>query len=530
MASSSGEGGGIPAGADAPRYAAFISYSHVDERAANSLHRKLESYKLPPNVRGDDGSPRLGKIFRDRADLAAASSLTTAIRSALAQSAALIVLCSPEAKQSQWVDAEIRLFRELHPDASILSVILRGDPAEGMPLALTEDGREPLAADFRKEADGGKLGFLKVVAALKGVPLDSLIQRDAQRRLRRVTVITVVAFLLVIVLGTMTAFAFSAQREAERQRAEAEGLIEFMVTDLREGLRGVGRSDVMNGVNDRALAYYRDQGDVASLPDDSLGRRARVLHALGEDKFTRADLPEARRLFAEAYSSTEAMLRRQPDNPDRIHAHGQSEFWAGLVASQSGDVAQYERRMRAYDRLVRRLATVDPDRTRILRETGYAQGNLCTVEIGRGNLDVAELHCSAALAAQQRVLRAAPRDRLANVDVTNRRSWLASLYAQQGDHRRAGPAWDDAVTAARALIALDPNNRDSQDLLLAALLSRGTYRSGRGNTADGRRDIDEAASIIETLRTVDPANQRWQRLAGTVAGLRSRTVSQPTVQ
>lgn len=83
-------------------------------------------------------------------------------------------------------------------------------------------------------------------------------------------------------MGALTAAALEARKEAERQRSEAEGLVEFMLTDLRDRLKGVGRLDVMTAVNQRALHYYEDQ-DLAALPADSLERRARVLHAMGED-------------------------------------------------------------------------------------------------------------------------------------------------------------------------------------------------------------------------------------------------------
>lgn len=505
----SSDGAGAP-----PRYAAFLSYSHVDEAVAGKLHRQLEGYRLPARVRQGKAGARLGTIFRDRAELAAAPSLPDAIRSALEQSAALVVLCSPEARASHWVDQEIRLFQTVNPGAPVLPVILRGEPAAVMPSALTEGGNEPLAADFRKEADGRKLGFLKIVAALAGVPLDSLIQRDAQRRLWRVTAITAIAFMLVVAMSAMTAFAFSARREAERQRAEAEGLIEYMLTDLREDLRGVGRIDLMSAVNDRAFDYYEGQGPLADLSDDSLDQRARVMLALGEDEFKRARTAQAARLFAEAYASTGAALARAPDHPDRIFAHAQSEFWMGEVARVQGNPAANERALRAYATLARRLAAVEPG-VRALRETGYAEGNLCslTMRTERGLIE-AEDHCRAALAAQREVLALRPDDRQAQVDVINRLSWLAEVQAARSDHRAALTSSREAERRARQLLDGDRDNKDTQDLLFAVLYARGEALRSSEYAAEAAAALDEAGVIIDYLRAVDPSNERWQRLAG----------------
>ena len=92
------------------KYRAFISYSHDDSRWARRIHRALEAYRLPGNLIGiktEQGlvPKRLNPIFRDRDDLPAAGDLTASVRTALAQSDVLIVVCSPAAAASGMVMA-----------------------------------------------------------------------------------------------------------------------------------------------------------------------------------------------------------------------------------------------------------------------------------------------------------------------------------------------------------------------------------------------------------------------------------------
>ena len=56
------------------------------------------------------------------------------------------------------------------------------------------------------------------------------------------TAVTAVAVIAMLVMAALALIALNARREAERQRAEAEGQIEFMLTDLRTRLKGVGGS------------------------------------------------------------------------------------------------------------------------------------------------------------------------------------------------------------------------------------------------------------------------------------------------
>ena len=82
------------------RYSAFISYNHRDRRWATWLHRALELYRIPKRLRGRPApfgvtGDRLPPVFRDRDELATSSDLGESVRSALAESATLVVICSP---------------------------------------------------------------------------------------------------------------------------------------------------------------------------------------------------------------------------------------------------------------------------------------------------------------------------------------------------------------------------------------------------------------------------------------------------
>ena len=90
-------------------YKAFISYSHTDEQTARWLHRYLENYRMPRALNGGGAAQkRLRPIFRDREELASSVSLSESIKTALMRSEALIVVCSPAAAQSKWVNEEIQ--------------------------------------------------------------------------------------------------------------------------------------------------------------------------------------------------------------------------------------------------------------------------------------------------------------------------------------------------------------------------------------------------------------------------------------
>ena len=114
------------------RYKAYISYSHKDEVLAAWLHRAIESYRVPHGLVGRRTSTgeipdRIRPVFRDRADLSSATDLKDTVKEALTESENLIVLCSPDAVASHWVNEEIRQFAHAGRSDRVFCIIVGGE-------------------------------------------------------------------------------------------------------------------------------------------------------------------------------------------------------------------------------------------------------------------------------------------------------------------------------------------------------------------------------------------------------------------
>jgi tetratricopeptide (TPR) repeat protein len=516
-------------------YRAFISYNHKDREKAVWLQRRLEAYRVPRklvDVLTSEGSVprRLSPIFRDE-ECMAAGDLSDGVKDALKHSRFLIVVCSPDGAASEWVDREVRLFKEMHGAAGerrVLCAVVRGAPdeAEGAPLdpagllpracvfrlgadgALTDVPVEPLAADLRFSDKHAKKGLLKLVSGLIGVGLDDLLDRDHRRKQNYMRSVAGLASAVAALTGGLAWVAVDARNEARRQRNEAEGLVEFMLTDLKAKLDAVGRLDALESVGARALQYYAAQ-DKGALDADSLGRRARAQLLVGEIDNLRGDLDAALRAYEEAASTTDEQLRRDPGNGQRIFDHAQSVFWVGYVAWQRGDLKKAETFLKEYGTLADRLIAIDADRIEWRKEKAYAHNNLGSLYLKSGRRAEAIAEFEQALAVKSDIARDDPSDVSAGLDRAQSYSWLGSAWFEEGRFAESEASFRSELEIYDALASRGVQNADALRASVTAQIYLAQTKLFAGDNDAALSLVQSAHETIERLLDTEPANTFW---------------------
>ena len=530
---------GSAGGADTPaahHYFAFLSYSHADTAEADWLHKELERFRVPSTLAGRLTAQgvipkRLTPIFRDRHELAAAADLGVEIRSALALSRFLIVLCSPAAAKSKWTNAEIEEFKRTRPEGCVLAAIVGGEPfasdipgredEECFPPALrhkydkrgrrTSKRAEPLAADLRDGSDGRRLGFLKLVAGMLGVGLDDLVRRETMRRQRRLAYVAAASLAGMAVTSTLAVTAIQARDEARDQRREAEGLVGFMLGDLRDKLEPIGRLDALDAVGSRALAYYEQQ-DKSELADDALAQRSRALTLMGEIASLRGDLDGALRRYREAMESTAELVRRYPDDPQRLYDHAQNVFWVGDVAEKRGDMSGAEASMREYKRLADQMIAIEPGNPTWQMEVKYADTNLGVLLYKRARYAEASVQLERALRTVESIAASNPSDQASQKSIPVTLAWLAD--AQFGLGRI-----DEAIAKRERQVAIldrlssTTNDAEYREMGITARRALGRWLASREQTDEALLHARRGVALAEQLIPSDPTNMIWVEAA-----------------
>lgn len=525
---------------DRKPFRAFISYSHRDKTWGEWLHRRLESYRVPEKIVGRDTPfgpvpAQLAPIFRDRDELATATDLSAEIAGALKNSMFLVVLCSPTAATSRWVNEEIKTFKRLHGEGRVHALIVDGvpfsdDPAtecfpEALRFRVGADGEmttlpaEPIAADVRAEGDGRKHAVSKLVAGLTGVRLDELVRREQQRRAARQRILAAGLVLLVLVLSGLTfdalrqrnaariaqADAEVQRNDAEFQRNEAQNLVEYMLTDLRDKLNAVGRLDVLESVGKRLAESYAKQ-DLSKLDPDALGRRARVQLLLGEVDNTKGDLDSALVRYKEAAATTEEQLRRDPDNAQRIFDHAQSVFWVGYIAWQRGDAVAAKDYWKRYYDYAQRLVAIDPDKDEWQMELKYANSNLGTLALDQGEALEAEDYFRNSLEIAKRLTSKRPDDADRIITQGQAYAWLADALLFQARLADAEATRASEIGLYKKAAVANPDNAYINSAELTALFGLAQIELSSNNLDAALHYAIDAARRANSLMTLEPEN------------------------
>ncbi|MDF2901232.1 MAG: hypothetical protein K0Q62_1291 [Phenylobacterium sp.] len=521
----------------ASRYSAFLSYSHRDKAVATWLHRALETYRVPSKLVGLTTSvgvtpARLLPLFRDRDELSASADLGGAITAALTASQFLVVICSPTAARSEWVNKEILAFKRMHGEDRIFALIASGEPfasaspatadQECFPPALryrlgpdgelSQEPAEPIAADVRPGADGKRLAKLKLAAGLLGVELDALVQRETHRRIRRMAVVASAAVVGMIFSVGLALYANARRIEAneqrqvaEREAATARAASDYLVDTFRladpasENPRTITALTILDRSAERARIELADQpvvqarlvstlGDVYNnlgLPNEAASA---VLGSASSIAKAGPDGANAQLTLAATYLMLgrfdQAMARVSlakavlgPDLADRGAVHGRAAVTEGMIRAAEGRTAEG---IAAFDRAIS-----------VYRATpSTAPAKLATALQARGALlsdDGQFAKAETSLAEALKIYRSALGDR----HVATGQTWfaLAQNAFLSGDLKLAETRIANALAIERQV--LEPDNT----IIADALSMQGQIYQGQKRLPEAQRSLEQAVAI-----------------------------------
>jgi tetratricopeptide (TPR) repeat protein len=513
------------------KYRAFLSYSHADTSLAQRVHRRLEGFHIDKELVGritqTGPIPKtLRPIFRDRHDFDAGSSLGEQTAAALDDSAALILLASPNAARSKYANEEVRLFKSRHPDRPVIPLIVDGTPGDAekecfppaLRFAVAPDGIvsdkpvDILAADLREKGDGFQLALAKVVARLIGLAPDDVYRR-AERERRRQNRLRMAVAAVIAVLAIVGGGFFWQSRQQQQTLTEISALVDkySLATPAQAAVPGARQSltDAITAIAEGAATDPRYAQALALLKAGKPDEAEPLLKAVAEDKAKRADKDAKdaaaayRNLASIAAVSDFARAREYYAEAAQLDpADAWGMVWNGWFQQDAG---QLDMALAAYGRVI------------TMAKPGSDENSLFWAQIGTGDIEVQLGKLSAALAAFQnaqsiaaRVVKSDPNSAVWQRNLAASTTNIGNVQEAQGNPPAALGSYQAGLDIMQRLAKADPDDSEQQRDLSASFKDVGDVQQEQGDLSAALSSFHKSLAILEPLAKSDPGNAEWQ--------------------
>ena len=342
--------------------------------------------------------------------------------------------------------------------------------------------------------------------------------RDTSKRLIRRT--AAAAMILAVVLASLK-YTFDLRRErtaallaeadANRRRGQAEGLIGFMLDDLRSKLEKAGRLDLLEAVGGQAITYFASV-PASTLTGEELSRRAQTLYQIGAVRQARGDLKGAREAYDESLAVATQVAARDPSNADWQLRLATAHFYAGDIRRRESEFPGAMREFEAYRDIAAALVKRDPNNQTWALELSYAQGGIAAVQELQGDLDGARKALELALQVKEQITAHDPQ-KVGSAAGPRRRptiawAWSSTSWARPTRHAIiTRPTWPSAARWSSATRTIS----HSSEISYRAIDFVAQSHEDGGDLPAALTQYQAAFDVIAPLAAGDPLNADWQR-------------------
>jgi tetratricopeptide (TPR) repeat protein len=301
------------------------------------------------------------------------------------------------------------------------------------------------------------------------------------------------------------------RQTAITQRNAAEGVVEFMIGELKARLQPLGKLELLDGVGGKVADYYRTLAGHAEDPS-SLDRHAKALALLSGVEERKQNMPGAIALARDAVAIRERALVLTASSAEAklaLSVDTASLGWSKYrVSDYDGARADEERALA----LALELVAQDPDDARFQAALGRARRVRGLLAEGVDDA-AARTEFEAALAASRRAVALMPDNTEYQFNLTGDHFTLAHVV-EDADPDLGEQNWRACLEIVRRLLAKSPDNRLWQRRAAWCQAGIGGTETTRGDWDAALADLSASTAIRDALRKSDQENEEWQREYG----------------
>ena len=288
----------------------------------------------------------------------------------------------------------------------------------------------------------------------------------------------------------------------------AENLITFMIGDLKEKLRPVGKLELLQIVGDQIINYY-DNRPESVQSTQSLLQYHEALNTIGEVEFNQGKFSHAEDIFKLAIKNDVEIFT---DNSSKILAlfnYSQSNYWLGYISYLQKDYILSAQYWSSYLNLSEKLVVIQPENENWILEKSYALNNLGTLNYQQGDLRQAKKYFDVSAQLKKEILIKHPSNLAYLVELADTLSWQANILDKRNDLQGTNNLYIESLNLLGRLTKLEPENKIWQQRLALANYRVALSYYDLGKLHKVLYYLDQSLPIYIGLNKFDITNQRW---------------------
>jgi tetratricopeptide (TPR) repeat protein len=316
--------------------------------------------------------------------------------------------------------------------------------------------------------------------------------------------------LVLIALIIFAIWQLQAIRRAEQAREAAEEVLNYLVFDLRDKLKPIGKLDIVEDVQKRVNAYYEKMG-IEGQSATTLNRRGAAYSSEGDRLFDQGELEKA----LEAYQQYSDMVKKaatlELDETTYQSNLSRSLGSIGDVLIAQGKQDEALQRYQDSLKIAQKIAAQNPSNNGWQRDLSASLNQVGNVLVKQGKQDEALQRYQDSLAIRQKLAAQDPSNSGWQRDVSVSLNKLGDILVAQGKQDQALQRYQDSLTIMQKLAAQEPSNTEWQRDVSVSLERIGGVLVALGKQDEALQHYQDSLKIMQTLAAQDPSNTEWQR-------------------
>jgi serine/threonine protein kinase/tetratricopeptide (TPR) repeat protein len=383
----------------------------------------------------------------------------------------------------------------------------------GLPLA---EG-EKLLKDFEPSLSQAQMDYVRASMA------EQKRKHRIRDRIRYGVMAGVTAALIVAVIFGVVSYrqyrraeqakvaAQIAQKQANSARDQGDRLINFMLYDLRDKLKPIGRLDVLDDVAKKAQEY------LGSLPKEPvtaarLKQQIAMFDSLGDVLDGRGKLQDAMQAYQQGLTLAELLTQQDKSNPESQQELSLSYRSVGDVLRWQGKFQEaldlYQQSLRIWQTLVAQ----DKSNSEWQRSLAVSYDRVGDIFHWRGKPQEALIFYERSQKIRQELVDHDRSNLVSQRDSAVSFVNIGDVFLAQGNLQSAMEANQRAMSIFKQLAEQDKNNSVWQRDLSVIYLRLAKVLVAQGQLQDAMDFCQEGQAIAKRLADQDKSNSEWQRV------------------